>query len=1160
MRPWQIGTGFCLRNRRVQPLGKLRRSDDVIKSIKPAVSAGNRTVPIPRTLPGFTPSTVIHDTGGITNIPGIHRTAKLYVTVDLDGSRVLKTPDIEGTLSPQWNFDGNIMSSSQSATLTLQVHHHSRLGLNRLIGECDTTIEELLHQSGQDTLIALDIRRDAVVSGQIFLRLSQVPSQDLLQSADHAMEEMPANIKRLTPMPRSNLINVATTFAESGGFPDLLGKLLSQIKPVADMGDEIHPYLNVAWKVLTSVYKAVEKQRNTDEKITKLVQALVDLYTSVGDMDFLRIRIQTLERVVLEVAAQTVECSLFIRRLLRMPFSDTEKKINELSEVLTNLKDSFDRGTAIQSVFISAEIRDKVCGLIESDLLQRLTPAQYNAALREECLQGTRKDIITKIADWLSSPPNASASNIFWLHGVAGSGKSTIANTVAQYFQNLHRLGAFIFFDRDTFSSCDIRGVLHHIANRLAESNVRVRKALCDALSADAMLVDANYRTQFHKLVLDPLTAAAPYIYGPIVIIVDGLDECADLVSRKALLSLIAGDMARLPAAFRLLVTSRPDLEITRELQLKPHILPHLLVIGTEDTKEDIICYLRQCLRSLCQDSQAQGPQWPREEDIQLLATHSGGLFIWAATAFKFLQGFNPRNRLSQLLRAGNTISSDLDQLYRIALENAGDWRNADFSLPAVSVLACVVLSRKPLTSEAIEAFLPESAAILESLACVLECSPGVPIRTLHASFSDYLTDPDRTGCAPWFIDTDSQNQFLATRCLQVLNSKLRFNICSFETSHCRNSDVPDLAERIGKHVSNDLTYAAQFWAHHLRAASSSPEVLHELEIFSKRNLLYWLEVLSLLGYSGTAHEAVKVAEDYVQGKHPHLAAFLHDGSRFIETFAHAFAQSMPHLYVSALAIAPKESVIRQHYGQNCHSIMQCASPIADNWSSLLKTLPARSGAITSVAVSSDGTTIASGSNDCTVLIWNSRTGAAVAEPLKGHSNSVTSVAFSPDSARVVSGSSDCTIRVWDARTGAVVVGPFDGHRKSVTSVDFSPCGSLVVSGSDDCTVRLWNSQTGATVQPFKGHSDCVTSVAFSPDGTRIVSGSNDCTLRIWNSQTGLAVAGPFKGHSDSITSVAFSPVRDVQSAQNIGLTDQNEAQRPSLVPPRANILFCSVR
>ena len=132
------------------------------------------------------------------------------------------------------------------------------------------------------------------------------------------------------------------------------------------------------------------------------------------------------------------------------------------------------------------------------------------------------------------------------------------------------------------------------------------------------------------------------------------------------------------------------------------------------------------------------------------------------------------------------------------------------------------------------------------------------------------------------------------------------------------------------------------------------------------------------------------------------------------------------------------------------------------------------------------------------------------------------SVAFSTDGRLVVSGSKDETVRLWDTATGTALQ-TLEGHSGWVTSVVFSPDARSVASGSDDETVRLWDTATGAPLQTLKGHSGAVSSVAFSSDGRSVVSGSDDHTVRLWDAATG-ALLQTLEGHSGSVDSVAFSP------------------------------------
>jgi WD domain, G-beta repeat/AAA ATPase domain len=175
---------------------------------------------------------------------------------------------------------------------------------------------------------------------------------------------------------------------------------------------------------------------------------------------------------------------------------------------------------------------------------------------------------------------------------------------------------------------------------------------------------------------------------------------------------------------------------------------------------------------------------------------------------------------------------------------------------------------------------------------------------------------------------------------------------------------------------------------------------------------------------------------------------------------------------------------------------------------------------VNSVSYSPDGKRIVSGSGsidgrvgvnvDKTVRIWDAQTGKQIGLPLVGHTDGVNSVAYSSDGKRIFSGSSDKTVRIWDAQTGKQIGQPLQGHTSDVTSVAFSSDGKRIVSGSGsigndskDNTLRIWDAQTGQQIgQPLKGHTDSVNSVSFSPDGKLIVSGSADHTLRIWDIST----------------------------------------------------------
>ena len=170
-------------------------------------------------------------------------------------------------------------------------------------------------------------------------------------------------------------------------------------------------------------------------------------------------------------------------------------------------------------------------------------------------------------------------------------------------------------------------------------------------------------------------------------------------------------------------------------------------------------------------------------------------------------------------------------------------------------------------------------------------------------------------------------------------------------------------------------------------------------------------------------------------------------------------------------------------------------------WSQCLQIFEGHSDSVRSIAFSSDGSRIASGSDDRTIRIWDTKSGKDIRK-LEGHSDSVRSVAFSSDGSRIASGSDDHTIRIWDTKSSKEIR-KLEGHSGSVWSVTFSSDGSRIASGSGDHTIRIWDTKSGKEIRKLEGHSGSVRSVAFSSDGSRIASGSGDYTIRIWDAKSG---------------------------------------------------------
>lgn len=184
-----------------------------------------------------------------------------------------------------------------------------------------------------------------------------------------------------------------------------------------------------------------------------------------------------------------------------------------------------------------------------------------------------------------------------------------------------------------------------------------------------------------------------------------------------------------------------------------------------------------------------------------------------------------------------------------------------------------------------------------------------------------------------------------------------------------------------------------------------------------------------------------------------------------------------------------------------------------------LRTLSGHGALVNSVAFSPNERIIASGSNDGLVKLWDVKSGKEM-KTFSGHSSGVHAVAFSPDGKSIVSGSLDKTIKLWDVHSGKELK-TLSGHSEAVKSVAFS--GKIVASASYDDTIKLWDAQSGNELRTLSGHSRGLSSIAFSPDGRTIASGSWDKTAKIWDVDSG-KVINTLTGHTDGVCSVAFSP------------------------------------
>jgi WD40 repeat protein len=652
--------------------------------------------------------------------------------------------------------------------------------------------------------------------------------------------------------------------------------------------------------------------------------------------------------------------------------------------------------------------------------------------------------------------------------------------------------------------------------------------------------------------------------------VIDTLDESGAAKTRSDLLHILSGTLQNsgipqitdLPQNFRFIVTSRP----LRDIQNAFADAQHIRRISMDDippdvAEHDIYAYMSKKLARLS--------HFGREEFIAL-AKKADGLFEWARLACESIeapplglssnQSFNvmvsrdPVEREHLLYDMYDFILTEIMRKDKHANHQFQQTQLASFR----SVMGQILGTVEPLPLNSLNAmrshFLDENEryaveVIVEHMGSLLNgtTDSSTPIRPLHASFLDFLTDQSHSG--EFFVDVSNVQHNLAFASLRVMECGLSFNMCDLKSSYLPNSEDSRLRERVEKCISPHLSYACRFWPIHIQPTHFDPELATEIKsFFEHERLFFWFEVLGLMNALSGAVPALALigkwlkvstwlssirlqAHSYAQLQWQGQSGFedassaAMDVQRFIQVFGSIILHSTPHLYVSALPFSPVNCALSRMFSARFPNTLRVASGRDTNWTAVQTVITGHTDAVKSLSFSPDGTRIATGSTDRTVRLWDAATGQPVGKPLLGHTSWVSSVSFSPDGMRIVSGSGDMTVRLWDVATWQPIGEPLLGHTGTISSVAFSSNGSRIVTGSEDKTVRLWNAAMQQPIgEPLRGHTDEVNSVSFSPDDTRIVSGSDDKAVRLWEVATGQPAGEPLEGHTFFVLSVSFSP------------------------------------
>ena len=482
--------------------------------------------------------------------------------------------------------------------------------------------------------------------------------------------------------------------------------------------------------------------------------------------------------------------------------------------------------------------------IIGGNLASLLQPAQMDAYGREECLEGTRIDILSQIMRWATN--HTENKNVMWFHGLAGSGKSTISTTLANDLRRTGHLGAYLCFDRNVKEMSDPSVVIRTLAYKLALTNWSLGAEISRVIESNPGIVRAHIHLQFLQLIVEPLLARCfRYIVFPIVVIMAALDECGSPAERRHLVEVLSRDTSRLPFV-RFLITSRTDYKIDHAFSSQPHIIVQELDVTSPSTNEDIRTFLRRQMEMIRANNVflPLPSDWPGDDAIHGLTKRAAGLFLFASTAVAFIDSYNPQMALRKILDEGIYINaqSALDSLYITALDSVGDWNDLEFAGAFRTILGAIVVATNPLSPDTIDSILGlkqmPSSHMIRRLGCVLRWKGTEPVRIIHPSFIDFLSDLQRCGSDRWFIDPELHNRQFALHCVDYLQRVMKYNMCSLTLS----------AEMVvNATLEPDILYASTFWIEHICAITENAATCSErLEIFVFEHLLHWLEVMSI--------------------------------------------------------------------------------------------------------------------------------------------------------------------------------------------------------------------------------------------------------------------------------------------------------------------------
>jgi len=456
---------------------------------------------------------------------------------------------------------------------------------------------------------------------------------------------------------------------------------------------------------------------------------------------------------------------------------------------------------------------------------------------------------------------NPHSQTVYWLNGLAGTGKSTITQSFAEMVSKEGILGASFFCSRDYLNRQELKNIFPTLAHQLACHYPHICTHIINIIKQDPTIAHSSLISQLENLLVNPLSREGVSC----VIVIDALDECIDNQPASAILSVL-GQFARQLPLVKFFITGRPEPRIRTGFRL-PLLEPLTQIFLLHEVEslsvdKDIQLFLTERLTAVAkQRSDVELPNpWPHENDIMALTKKSSGLFIFASTLVRFIESehHGPNERLQLVLSEVTSTLHEgragIDSLYsQILLHAFSDISEVEMFNNLRQVLGAIVLAFNPLSRRELSTILGIPTTLISTTLRHLHSIILVPtneskeIRIFHKSFPDYLQDHQRCTDARFYINSKVYHGGMVLGCLELMK-KLEGNPCSLPP-FTMNHNVPNLPQLLKRTLGGGLKYACHYWARHLGLSPISGNNITQVIVSANAMLErapLWIEVMSL--------------------------------------------------------------------------------------------------------------------------------------------------------------------------------------------------------------------------------------------------------------------------------------------------------------------------